>query len=138
MEQPAENWTAADFDDSIWQEGPGGFGTEGHARCQASAPSGTRETSGFAAPSNCQAMCLQRIALRIHHDEDAEVYCNGVRVAQFGGYTTQYETPEISPAALRPGRNVIAIHCRQTDGGQYIDAGLDAIVTDAAASLHHR
>ena len=70
----------------------------------------------------------QRIALRIHHDEDADVYLNGMRVPQRRGYTTAYETEEIAPTALRPGRNVIAIHCRQTDGGQYIDAGLDAII----------
>ena len=72
--------------------------------------------------------CSGRVALRIHHDEDVDVYLNGQRVLQRRGYTTAYETEEIASSALQPGRNVIAIHCRQTGGGQYIDAGLDAIV----------
>ncbi len=129
MEQPLQNWYSADFDDRIWQEGPGGFGTEGTPGAKVRTVWNSKRIwirRAFDLPGDVP----QRIALRIHHDEDADVYCNGVRVAQCGGYTTQYETVEISPTALRPGRNVIAIHCRQTDGGQYIDAGLDAIVTD--------
>ncbi len=59
-----------------------------------------------------------------------QVYINGQRVWQRRGYTMGYETEEIPSAALRSGRNVIAIHCRQTAGGQYIDAGLDALVPE--------
>jgi hypothetical protein len=61
------------------------------------------------------------------------VYVNGQRVWQRRGYTTDYEAEEIPAAALRSGRNAIAIHCRQTGGGQYIDAGLDALVSEESA-----
>ncbi|KAA3611488.1 MAG: hypothetical protein DWQ01_05195 [Planctomycetota bacterium] len=65
--------------------------------------------------------------MRIHHDEDVEVYLNGLPVFQASGYTTDYQfyplTAE-SRKALRAGDNLVAIHCRQTGGGQFIDWGL--------------
>jgi hypothetical protein len=47
--------------------------------------------------------------------------------AKVTGFTASYEEIPISDearATLKSGSNVIAIHCRQTIGGQSIDAGL--------------
>ena len=123
-ERPAGNWQAADFDDSAWQEGPGGFGTPktpgAVVRTQwNSGEIWLRRSFELAAP------LPPRAALRLHHDEDASVYLNGVSCSRAADITTDYEAEEIDVKALRTGRNVLAIHCRQTTGGQYIDAGLE-------------
>ncbi|MCC7014130.1 MAG: hypothetical protein IT454_16350 [Planctomycetes bacterium] len=70
------------------------------------------------------------VRLWLHHDEDAEVYLNGVLALDVDRYTTSYELAPISTearAALRAGRDVLAIHCRQTTGGQYVDVGLPVV-----------
>jgi hypothetical protein len=65
--------------------------------------------------------------IQLHHDEDAEVYLNGVLAVKAPEYATSYEEFEPSSAALatlQSGTNLMAVHCHQTHGGQYIDAGL--------------
>jgi hypothetical protein len=56
-----------------------------------------------------------------------EIYLNGVLAARLAGWTTSYKEIPISEEArktLRPGTNVLAVHCHQNGGGQYIDVGL--------------
>jgi hypothetical protein len=129
MDNPGAKWYAADFDDSRWKSGPGGFGTEG--------------TPGAVVRSQWSGSDIwirrtftldqvpAEVQLSVHHDEDAEVYVNGVLAAKLTGYTTDYVATPLSAAArraLKKGENVIAIHCRQTTGGQYIDAGIVQVI----------
>ena len=73
---------------------------------------------------------LQDIQAWLHHDEDAEIYFNGVLALKMTGWTTSYDMFELPPAAraaLKPGKNLIAVHCRQNDGGQYVDLGFASV-----------
>jgi putative heme-binding domain-containing protein len=130
ISQPDGNWAAADYDDSSWTEAAGGYGSPG-------TPGGVIRTEWrsqniwlrreFTLPDSSGLDDKSQLALRIHHDEDAEVYLNGVEVANLPRWTQGYtEIPLTREAvrALHPGSNIMAIHCRQNTGGQYIDAGL--------------
>jgi predicted phosphodiesterase len=70
---------------------------------------------------------IQNLGLRIHYDEDSEVYLNGVKIAETHGYTVNYVVVPanvLAKGALKAGKNLLAVHTHQTGGGQYIDVGL--------------
>jgi hypothetical protein len=124
--EPADGWQQVDFNDSDWQTGQGGFGTKGTP--------GTIVRTEWKTPDiwlrrtfELEDTKLSQPQLSIHHDEDTEVYINGRLVSKLQGFTTSYvqkTLDEEARSALKTGINCIAIHCHQTTGGQYIDAGL--------------
>jgi len=128
LEKPAEGWNKPDFKDTDWKEGVGGFGTEktpGAVVRTVWSTSNIWLRRTFELPVNAP----KDLHLVMHHDEDAEVYLNGVLAAKVGGYISEYEEVAIDAealATLKPGKNTIAVHCKQTGGGQYIDVGLGA------------
>ncbi len=133
---PDNNWFGADFDDSSWSEGPAGFGTAGTPSAVVRTTWNTRDI-WMRRTFQLSADDIHDVGLQLHHDEDAEIYLNGVLAGRASGYTTSYEHVPLMPAglaALKPGRNSIAIHCHQTGGGQYIDAGLVEEVPPKKAS----
>lgn len=128
--KPADDWFKSDFNDSAWKEAEAGFGNSprgGVARTKwKSADIWVRRT--FTLPAGD----VDNLSLTVYHDEDADIYLNGVLAAKLKAYNDEYEPADIDPAAkkaLKPGQsNVIAIHCHQTIGGQFIDAGLIRVV----------
>ena len=130
FEKPAGGWQKPGFEDKEWKEGPGGFGTPFtpgaavHTEWKSDDVWIRRE---FDLPEED----FSHLQLLVHHDDDAEVYVNGVLAAKLPGYATDYEPVEMRAAAkasLKPGKNVLAVHCHQIKGGQYIDAGIAEIV----------
>ncbi len=128
---PSEaEWALPSVDDRDWTRGRGGFGTKGTPGAVARTEWNTPDII-IRREFDLTLWPTGQVALLIHHDEDAEVYLNGVLAAKVTGYTTDYTIVPILPdaaAALKAGRNILAIHCRQTRGGQYIDAGLVQLI----------
>jgi len=130
MSQPSEGWQQADFDDSDWQTGQGGFGTKGTPGTIVRTEWKTSDI-WVRQTFELDDTKLSRPQLSLHHDENAEVYINGQLVAKLEGYTSSYvraTLDEKAQNALKIGTNCIAIHCHQTTGGQYIDAGLVDVI----------
>ncbi len=66
-------------------------------------------------------------AFVIHHDNAAQVYLNGQQVWRGEQWNDAYAGFEATVAvrkALRTGKNTIAVHCHQDEGGQFIDLAL--------------
>jgi hypothetical protein len=126
LERPPEGWEKPEFDDRAWIESPGGFGSTGTPGAFVRTEWRTDDIwirRTFDAPAD--ATSGGELGLRWHYDEDSEVYLNGVRIAHSRGWTTAYtEQPLEHPEALKAGRNVLAVHCHQYRGGQYIDVGI--------------
>lgn len=132
LKEPAAEWSTVGFraDQAGWQQGLAGFGTAAPG-VQAQTVWNGREiwlqtTFGLEA-------IPKSLLLHLYHDEDAEIYLNGQPVLQVSRYVTAYQKIPAPPAfmsALQTGRNVLAVHVRQTSGGQFFDLGLevDAIV----------
>ncbi|HVU85831.1 MAG TPA: DUF1549 and DUF1553 domain-containing protein [Pirellulales bacterium] len=133
-EKPPEGWEQSNFDARTWKEGPGGFGDEGTPGAVVRTPWKSNDIwlrREFEITAEALAS-LDRARLRflVHHDDACEVYINGVLAAMVAGFTVDYKTQPIygdGVAALVPGKNVLAVHCSQTTGGQYIDVGLVAV-----------
>ena len=129
LEKPAVEWVRPGFDDSAWKAGPGGFGTQGTPGAVVRTEWKTDDIwlrREFDWPNGK----IAQPELMVHHDEDVEVYINGVLAGKAGGFISDYEEMAMRPegaAALKPGKNVLAVHCHQTTGGQYIDVGIISV-----------
>jgi hypothetical protein len=126
-EKPSGEWRRPDFDVSEWNQGKGGFGNPETPNSIVGTEWRTSDIWLRHDFSLTRAQVKGPLQIRMCHDEDVEVYLNGVLAFDAAGNNEGYEQFEIRPeavAALTFGRNVLAVHCRQTGGGQFIDVGI--------------
>jgi hypothetical protein len=123
-QQPGDDWMKNSFNSATWKTGPSPFGQGYLVNTNWSDTPGDiwlRRT--ITLPNQIPS----KLNVLAKHDEDVEVYINGTLAATARGYTGDYAALPMSDAAraaLKPGANVIAVHCHQTVGGQVIDVGI--------------
>ena len=131
LNSPAAGWNAKSFDDSSWSTGTAGFGTEGTPSIVVKTKWSTDDI-WLRRQIKLPITDLSNAVLSLFHDEDVEVYFDGVLAASEPGFITNYEIMAISDAAkevLKPGATItVAVHCHQTTGGQGIDVGISRLV----------
>lgn len=124
FDAPAAGWEKEKFDDSAWKRGKGRFGSFGGCAVE-------WKTSDIWARRHFEYKGLgdfTSVALDLFHDEDAEVYVNGVKVFEISSYNGGYEVYPVDmdafKSAARVGDNVMSVHVKQTVGGQCFDTAL--------------
>lgn len=123
--------TNNNFNDETWSEGAAGFGANNPPNTKIRTTWDNRTIylrKKIVLPADLSEEEKANLKLAVYHDENFELYINGVLAASATGYSTNYKLFDINPGAkgaIRFGEeNLFAIKCIQTIGGQYIDMGI--------------
>src|SRR5262249_2591343 len=89
LDKPDPTWFKADFDDSKWKQGPAGFGTKGRPGAIVRTEWKTADI-WLRREFTLSEVPAAELWLMVHHDDDVEVYINGVPAGKAPGFTTDY------------------------------------------------
>ncbi len=121
-ETPADNWMNSNFDDSKWKGATLPFGNK------EANPSTEWNTKEIWVRRNFDVFdtSIQQLILFLRNDDDIEVYINGEKIFNGGwaGDLHPHELPDSVIKKLHRGTNLLAMHCTNTGGGAWLDAGL--------------
>lgn len=124
--KPADDWMSSGFNDAGWEQGTGKFGGD--------------NIDLVNTPWTSSDIWMRRVItinagipepiLKIVHDEDVEIFVNGQLLLSETGYIDDYKYFKLGRdkgKLFRKGKNIVAVHCVNTTGGQQIDVGIGRI-----------
>ena len=127
FETPAAGWQQEKFETSNWKAGKLPFGKgwdNDFATAWDTKEIWVRRTFNYDGAS------IDYLLAKLRYDEDVEVYLNGNKIYSCGNcYVTSVKTYPLEEAIkkyLKNGENILAMHCINTQGYAWLDAGLYA------------
>jgi hypothetical protein len=124
-EQPAAGWEKGDFSDQSWKQGLAPFGDNSDDNPMK--PASLYDKEIWYRREFTLTEIFNDLKLLISHDDAVEVFLNGEQIYEDPNFLLDYAQKDISTAglkALKTGKNVLAVHCRNDRGGAFIDVGL--------------
>ena len=119
FDQPATAWTSYGFDETSWKVDAAPFGDDKNAKTK-----WKTDDIYFRRKFTLQNLSAAKKFLKLNHDDNVVVYLNGKEIFRKEGWVHDYIYLPIPFGILRKGDNVLAIHCKNTAGGRYLDAGI--------------
>ena len=127
---PGGGWIQETFNDAAWNTGktPFGNGWDNNAVTEWKSKSIWMRREFILDKIQLQDIALEKLILQLRHDDDVEVFINGEKAyACINCYLSALKDYELADAVkkkLKPGRNILAMHCINPAGFSWLDAGL--------------
>lgn len=125
--KPDAVWNTVSFDDKSWKKGGAPFSDDSmHAKTH-----WTSDDLWYRRSFDLENTDLKSLYLKIRHDDNVTAFINGEEILKKDGWQDSFEFIPVKESVIKELKktgNVLAIHIRNTGGGQWLDAGL---VTDA-------
>jgi hypothetical protein len=120
--KPSDNWADRKFDDTAWKTGTAPFSDDPKQgkTVWTSRDIWVRRVFTF------HKADINKLFLKLHHDDEAEVYLNGEKINVSSGANGDLQMMPLKDdvaGKLKEGENVLALHCTNTGGGAALDAG---------------
>ncbi|MGZ3821101.1 MAG: DUF4964 domain-containing protein, partial [Mucilaginibacter sp.] len=120
---PANGWALQQFNDDAWETGTAPFSDDKAEAKTLWASKDIWVRRSFTLNNTS----IDKLFLKLYHDDNVEVYINGEKIFTNVGWTSDFEMIPLSDAVknkLKKGANILAIHCANTAGAAWLDAGL--------------
>jgi len=121
--EPSGSWESIKYDDSNWNTGAAPF-TDDSSRAKTL---WTSKDIWVRRTFTLNDLSIDKLVLKLNHDDNVEVYLNGDKIYSFVGWVSDFKLIALKDKfknRLKQGDNVLAIHCANTAGGSWLDAGL--------------
>ena len=126
-EEPKAGWEKFNYNSSDWKKGKAPFTDDAHEAKTLWKSKDLWYRRSF----DLDKKDLKKLYLKLRHDDDVVVYLNGTKIYETQGWFHNFKYIPIEEniiKQLKSKDNVLAIHIKNTAGGQWLDAGL---VTEA-------